>query len=264
LSKKQAYTTILLALVLALAISVGTASDQPELTVFCAASLTGAFDEIEDIYEEASGVPVILNFDGTQALRTQVEQGAYADVFVSANQKHMAALMAEGLVNNDSVTLFAKNSLVVVVPKDNPASINSLSDLAKPGVKIVMGTKDVPVGSYALLVLGNMAKDPDYGPEYRQRVMSNVVSQETTVAYVVSKVALGEADAGFAYKSDVTPGLSERVLKIPIPEMYNVVAEYPIATMKESPNLELAEDFIDFVESDESGAVLEKYGFQPV
>jgi molybdate transport system substrate-binding protein len=225
LSKIQAYTTILLALVLGLALSVGAAPDQPELTVFCAASLTGAFDEIGEIYEDASGVPVVLNFDGTQALRTQVEQGAYADVFVSANQKHMTALMAEGLVNNDSVTLFAKNSLVVVVPKDNPASISTLDDLAKPGVKIVMGTKDVPVGSYALLVLDKMAEDPDYRPEYRERVMSNVVSRETTVAYVVSKVALGEADAGFAYKSDVTPELSEQVQKIPIPEEYNVVAE---------------------------------------
>jgi len=247
-----------------LIISVGICADEPELIVFCAASLTGAFDEIGQMYEDSVEIPVILNFDGTQAIRTQVEQGAYADVFVSANQKHMKALMAEGLVNNDSVVLFAKNSMVVVVPKDNPASIDSIDDLANPGVKIVMGTKDVPVGSYALLVLDNLASDPNYGPDYKDKVMSNVVSQETTVAFVVSKVALGEADAGFAYQSDVTSELSKRVTKIEIPEECNVVAEYPIGILEESDRFDEGEDFINFVLSEDAGAILENYGFQPI
>ncbi len=244
--------------------SLAGGSGTEELVVFCAASLTGAFGEIGQIYEDETGVDVILNFDGTQAIRTQVEQGACADVFVSANKKHMDALMAEGFMENDSVSIFTENRMVVIVPKGNPADVQSLSDLAKPGVMIIMGIKEAPFGSYALQVLDNLANDSDYGPEYREAVISNVISQETTVSQLVSKIALGEADAGFAYQSDISPELSEQVSKVEIPDRYNVVAEYPIGVLKEAENPEEAASFIEFVTSPEGRAVLERYGFQPV
>jgi len=244
--------------------SLAGASGTEELVVFCAASLTGAFGEMGQIYEDETGVDVILNFDGTQAIRTQVEQGAIADVFVSANKKHMDALMSEGFMDNDTVSIFTENRMVVIVPEDNPADIQSLSDLAEPGVMIIMGVKEAPFGSYALQVLDNLANDSAYGPEYRDAVMKNVISQETAVSSLVSKIALGEADAGFAYQSDISPELSEQVSKVEIPDQYNVVAEYPLGVLKESENPDEASSFIEFVISPEGREVLEKYGFMPV
>jgi len=244
--------------------SLAGGSSSEELVVFCAASLTGAFGEMGQIYEDENGVDVMLNFDGTQAIRTQVEQGAIADVFISANKKHMDALMAEGFMDNDTVSIFTENRMVVIVPADNPADIQSLSDLAEPGVMIITGVKDAPFGSYTLQVLDKLANDSTYGPKYREAVMSNVISQETSVSHLVSKIALGEADAGFAYQSDISPELSEQVSKVEIPDQYSVVAEYPLGRLKESENPDQAARFIEFVRSTEGRAVLEKYGFQPV
>ncbi|MCR3883334.1 molybdate ABC transporter substrate-binding protein [Methanotrichaceae archaeon M04Ac] len=244
--------------------SLAGGSSSEELVVFCAASLTGAFGEMGQIYEDENGVDVMLNFDGTQAIRTQVEQGAIADVFISANKKHMDALMAEGFMDNDTVSIFTENRMVVIVPADNPADIQSFSDLAEPGVMIITGVKDAPFGSYTLQVLDKLANDSTYGPKYREAVMSNVISQETSVSHLVSKIALGEADAGFAYQSDISPELSEQVSKVEIPDQYSVVAEYPLGRLKESENPDQAARFIEFVRSTEGRAVLEKYGFQPV
>lgn len=245
--------------------SAGVYAEEPEeLTVFCAASLTGAFEEIGQMYENASGEHVTINFDGTQVLRTQIENGAYADVFVSANMNHMNALQAEGYMNNSSVSIFTKNKIALIVPKDNPGEVYNLTDLAKPGIKIVIGTKDVPVGNYSRQVLAKLADDPAFGPAYEEAVLSNIVSEETNVNYVVSKVALGEADAGFAYKSDVTKGLAEKVLMIEIPDEYNVIATYPIGITSQSGYPVQADEFINFVESSEGGAILEEYGFDPV
>jgi molybdate transport system substrate-binding protein len=258
---KKSVAAILAILTIA---SLAGGSSTEELVIFCAASLTGAFGEMDQIYEDENGVDVILNFDGTQAIRTQVEQGAYADVFVSANKKNMDALMAEGFMDNDSVSIFTENKMVVIVPEDNPADIQTLSDLAEPGVMIVMGIREAPFGSYAFQVLDNLANDSAYGPEFRDAVMNNVVSQETSVSHLVSKIALGEVDAGFAYQSDISPELSEQVSKVEIPDQYNVVAEYPLGRLKESENPDQAASFIEFVISPEGRMVLEKYGFQPV
>lgn len=239
-------------------------ADEPEeLTVFCAASLTGAFEEMGQMYENASGEHVIFNFDGTQVLRTQIENGAYADIFVSANMNHMNALRAEGYMNNSTVSIFTRNKLSLIVPKTNPGDVHNLTDLAKPDIKIVIGTKDVPVGNYTRQILAKLAEDPAYGSEYEQAVLSNIVSEETNVNYVVSKVALGEADAGFAYSSDVTKELADKVLMIEIPDEYNVIATYPIGIMSQSEYPNQAEEFIDMVKSPEGNAVLKEYGFEP-
>ena len=249
---------------LLLAASAGYAQEPKELTVFTAASLTGAFGEIGQMYKNETNISVAFNFDGSQALRTQLENGAYSDVFASANQKQMKAVENDGLMNNSSVVIFTKNKLSLIVPKDNPARIINLSDLAKPGLKIVMGTKDVPVGDYALQIISKMGNDSAYGHNYKEKVLANVISQETNVNYVVTKVALGEADVGFAYVSDITEDLTSKVDKIDIPDEYNVVAQYPMGVLLESKYPVESREFMSLVISDKGKAVLEKYGFAPV
>lgn len=249
---------------LILATSVGFAQEPEELTVFCAASLTGAFGEIGRMYENETNIGVVFNFDGSQVLRTQVENGAYADVFVSANKKQLNALKDEGLTNNSTISVFTTNKPALIVPKDNPAQIQNISDLAKPGLKIVIGTKDVPIGDYTLQILDRLANDTAYGPTFKENVMANVVSNETNVNYIVSKIALGEADAGIAYKSDVTEEMAAKITKIEIPDEYNVIAEYPMGILNQSKYPAEAEEFVNLVKSEEGRAVLEKYGFDPV
>lgn len=245
--------------------SSSVSADEPEeLVVFTAASLTGAFSEIGKTYEDETGIKVVFNFDGSQALRTQIEHGAYADVFVSANNKQMNALKDLGLMNNSSISIFTRNKLSLIIPKDNPAGISDLRDIATPGVKIVIGTKDVPVGDYALQIINNLGDDPSFGPEYKEKVLANIISQETNVNYVVTKIALGEADVGFAYVSDVTRELSSRVSQIEIPDEYNIIAEYPMGITTESRYAAEALDFINLVKSEEGRAVLVRYGFSPV
>jgi len=235
-----------------------------ELTVFCGAGLMGAFTEIGDRYENLTGVIVKFNFDGVPTLRAQIEQGAYADVLVSANLKHMNEMKAEGLIDNSTERIFARNKVAIIVPNDNPANISGLVDLARPGVKILMGTKDLPAGDYALQVLDKLAADPDFGPDYRNQVLANVVSEETTVNRVVSKVALGEADAGFAFISDVSPQMVGKVLRIQIPDEYNVVGDFPIAVLEQSRYPAESQGFIDVVMSEEGQSMIAKYGFIPV
>jgi len=259
LIKKHVLTALIATMILVS--SAAFAEEPKELTVFTAASLTGAFGEIGQVYENETGLSVAFNFDGSQALRTQLENGAYADVFASANKKQMNAIMNEGLMNNSSIIIFAKNKLSLIIPKDNPAKIGNISDLAKPGLKIIMGTKDVPVGDYALQIISKLGNDSAYGSDFKTKVIANVISQETNVNYVVTKVALGEADVGFAYVSDVSEDLASKLNKVDIPNEYNIIAEYPIGVLKDTKYPLQSQDFIDFVTSDQGKAILEKYGF---
>jgi molybdate transport system substrate-binding protein len=267
MKSKKLIPVLLCAVVSALIITCGcTAPTQTaqgkQVTVFAAASLTDAFTEIGQSYHtNHSDTNVSFNFDGSQILQTQIENGAYVDVFASASNSQMNALKNEGYMNNSTVNIFAQNKLEVIIPNGNPANITTMSDLAKPGVKIVIGTQSVPVGNYTLQVLAKMANDTPYGPEYRNRVIANVVSQEPNVNNIVTKVALGEADAGFVYQSDVPLKQKDLVDKIIIPDRYNVVAQYPIGILKQSKDPVLAEDFINYVNSPAGQAVLQKYGF---
>ena len=259
---KRVFAALFAALVLTM--SAGFAQSPKELTVFTAASLTGAFGEIGEMYENETGIHVAFNFDGSQALRTQLDNGAYADLFASANMRQMNAAKSDGLMNNSSVVIFSENRLSLIVPRDNPAKIINLSDLARPGIKIVMGTKDVPVGDYALQIIAKLSNDSNFGPDYKTKVLANVISQETNVNYVVTKVALGEADAGFAYFSDITEEMTSKVDKIDIPDEYNIMAEYPMGILLESEFPAESQEFMNLVMSDEGRSVMEKYGFSPV
>lgn len=237
-------------------------SDTPQtLTVYAAASLTDAFAEIARAFEaENPGVRVILNFGGSQNLRTQIEQGAPADVFASANVKEMDALVAQGFVAVEAPQAFLANRLVVILPKDNPAGIKSLEDLGKPGLKLVLAAEEVPAGRYARQILENL--NALYGDGYADRVLANIVSNEDNIRQAVTKIQLGEADASIVYLSDAVA--APELLRITIPAEVNVTAEYPIAPLVESANPELADAFIAYVLSPAGQASLEKWGFTPV
>ena len=244
---------------------LGTQADlDEELIVFCGAGFTGAMSEIGEIYENISGRRVRFNFDGLPALRVQIEEGAYADLLISPDQRYMDPLVEEGFIEKDTVEVFAGNLVAVVVPANNPANITTIRDLAAPGTKIVMGIKELPIGDHALQVLDNLAEDPEYGPAFKEAVLANVVSLETRVTGIVSKVALGEADAGFAFMSDVTPQMKEKIRKIPLPEGYNVRGDSSIAVLSQSDNSEAAEAFLDLLMSNDAQAILDEYGFIPL
>jgi molybdate transport system substrate-binding protein len=241
-----------------------TSTPEPEpqtLTVFAAASLTDAFTEIGAAFDAANpGVTTTFNFAGSQALRTQIEEGAPADVFASASGKEMDTLVTGGLVAQDSVQIFLTNKLVVILPADNPAGITILENLAKPGIKLVLAAEEVPVGKYARQALDLM--DASFGAGFKDKVLANVVSNEDNVKQVVAKVQLGEADAGIVYISDsiAAPDLKS----IEIPANLNVIAKYPIAPLVKSANADLAAKFIEYVLSTEGQDILSKWGFAPI
>jgi len=233
-----------------------------KLTVFAAASLTDAFNETAQAFEaNNSGVTVALNYAGSQVLATQIKQGATADVFASADQKNMKSVQDAGLMNNSSVAIFAENKLAIIVPTGNPANITSLIDLAKPGVKLDICNSSVPCGNYTLQMLAKASNNSTYGSGFTNSVLANVVSQETNVNDVVAKVALGQADAGMVYKSDLPAAYQSKVQVITIPDSVNVLAQYPVGILSGSQNAQLAQSFINFVTSPAGQAILLKYGF---
>jgi molybdate transport system substrate-binding protein len=237
---------------------------QGPLTIFTAASLTEAFKEMGDNIEQANpGTKVTFNFAGSPTLRTQLAQGARADVFASADEPNMQGAQKEGTIASEP-RLFVRNQLVAIVPTANPAQVMRLQDLAKPGVKLVLTNKEVPVGNYSRQALAKMSQDAAFGPEFAPRVLANLVSEETNVKQVVAKVQLGEADAGMVYSSDVTPAVRGAVQALAIPEPFNVIANYPIAVVRDAPNAAGARAFIDYVLSPAGQAILTKHGFLAV
>jgi molybdate transport system substrate-binding protein len=251
-------------LILALLLSA-CGPDSPRLAsqslrVFAAASLNDAFSEIGQAFETSHpGSKVQFNFAGSNTLRAQIEQGASPDVFASANTKEMTSLIAAGFVQQPDQKIFLTNKLVIVVPKGNPAGIQSPSDLARTGVKIVLAAAEVPAGRYARQALEQL--NAAYGENYSAQVMDNVVSNETDVRQALAKVQLGEVDAGIVYTSDAVA--APEVGQIAIPDPYNIRAEYPIAPLVHAPNPELARQFVDFVLSPAGKSILEKWGFTP-
>ncbi|MCZ7554218.1 MAG: molybdate ABC transporter substrate-binding protein [Anaerolineae bacterium UTCFX2] len=236
-----------------------------DLTVFAAASLTAAFGEIGTRFEAAhSGVTVVFNFAGSQQLAQQIKEGARADVFASANQIQMEALIAAGEVAGGAQQIFAMNRLVVIYPNDTPGRVMELKDLAKPGLKLVLAAKEVPVGQYSLDFLDKASAEPAFDTTFKAEALNNVVSYEDTVKAVLAKVALGEADAGIVYVSDISGADAGKVKWIDIPDALNVIAVYPIAPVVESQQPELAQAFISLVLSQAGQDILAKYNFIPM
>ncbi len=234
------------------------------LTIFAASSLTDAFNEMKGKIEAANpGTSLTFNFAASSALRTQLEQGAKADVFASADTVQMGNAQKSNLINGDP-SLFVRNTPVIIVPANNPKGIASVADLAKPGVKLVLATKDVPIGNYARQVFDKVSADPAYGSDFGTKALANLVSEEANVRQVVSKVQLGEGDAGIVYSSDVTPAVRDQVKIITIPMPLNAIAEYPAAALKGSSNDAGARAFIAYLLSPEGQSILQKWGFIPV
>jgi molybdate transport system substrate-binding protein len=244
--------------------SQGTSGEQGSsgtLTVLAASSLTDAFGELAIMFQEQNpDTEVRTSFGGSSELLTQIEQGAPADVFASADADKMDTALQDDLVNEPQT--FARNRPVIIVPKDNPAGIYGLQDLAKSGTKLVLAQDGVPIAEYAKKILANA--DPEYGGNFEQQVMNNVVSREANVRASANRVSLGEADATFVYITDVTPDIEDQVEVIEIPTDLNIIATYPIATLKEATNPELSQRWIDLVLSDEGQRLLEEYGFERV
>ena len=234
------------------------------LTVLAAASLTGSFTDMGKLFESKNpGVKVAFNFAGSQQLAEQLNQGAPADVFASASTKYMDAAVTSKRVNLADAQNFVKNVLVVIFPKANPAGVKTLQDLAKPGLKLVLGDKSVPAGQYSLDFMDKAVKDPTFDPKYKDNVLKNVVSYETDVKAVVSKVTLGEADAGIVYITDFNPA-ADKLGKLDIPDTLNTIATYPIAPISDSKNPDLARAFVALVLSPDGQAIMAKAGFLTV
>jgi len=233
------------------------------LNVFAAASLSEAFKILGAEFERAHpGMSVRFNFAGSQQLVLQMEQGASADVFASADQRWMDTAREHDLVVEAS-RVFARNRLVVIVPRTNPAWIGRLEDLARRGVKLVLAAAAVPAGKYSREVLRNLRSAPGFPPEYDERVLANVVSEEDDVKAVVAKVQLGEADAGVVYRSDVTAAVAKHIRVFEIADPYNVLASYPIAVTRSTANPGTARAFLELMEGPMGQGVLAQHGFLP-
>jgi len=231
------------------------------LTILAASSLTDAFGELGNTFEEQNpGTTVKQSFGASSDLLAQIQQGAPADVFASAATEEMDTAEKDGLVARKP-EVFVKNREVIMVPKDNPANINGLQDMAKPGIKLVLAAKDVPAADYAIEILGKA--NEEYGPSFKSDVLSNVVSREADVRASVNRVVVGDADATFGYASDYTPDIRDKVKVIPIPPKQNIIATYPIATLKDAEDPELAKKWVDLVTSSEGQKVLKNWNFEP-
>jgi len=230
--------------------SAAAAGSQPApttLTVFAAASLQPAFDRIGQQLKSQENLTTTFSYAGTQTLTAQLQQGAPADVFASADTAHMTTVQNAGLVAG-SPRVFAHNRLEIAVEHGNPKGIHGLSDLSRSGLVVVLADPSVPAGKYAAQALA------------AAHVTVRPASLEPQVTGVLSKVALGEADAGIVYVSDIVT--SGKVDGVTIPDDQNVIAEYPIAALSSAQNPAGAQAFITYVLSAAGQGVFKAAGLQ--
>ncbi len=226
----------------------GSDGGDTTLTVYAAASLTTTFEELAERFEEShDGVDVELSFAGSSDLVAQIQSGAPADVFASADEANMDKLTADGLQGSEP-RVFATNTLQIATPPDDPAGVGSLADLADPDLNLVVCAPEVPCGAAAVRLAeeAGVTLAPD--------------SEEQSVTDVLGKVTSGEADAGLVYVTDVVAA-GDDVRGIDVPEARSVVNAYPIATVADSDEADLAQEFVDLVLGDEGQQVLADAGF---
>lgn len=239
------------------------AADRPpaRLTVMAAASLSEVMTEIGQAFTAAHpGVDLQFNFAGSHQLVFQLAQGAPADVFASADTTQMTAAIATGRVLTGTPQSLASNRLTIVYPAANPANLKTIGDLARPGLKLLVADPNAPVGRYAQVFFDQVSQSGRYGDAFGDQVRQNIVSYEENVKAVLSKVQLGEADAGIVYTSDAA---TSDVGVIEIPGDLNVMATYFIAPIGDSPQAALAQAFVDLAASPTGQAILAKHGFGP-
>lgn len=236
----------------------GCSNEKQTITVFAASSLTESVKEIRETYiKEQTDKNVELNLDSSSRLRLQIEQGMKAQIYLSANKKHYDILKEKGMIASGKY--FLSNSMVLIVPSDNPAKIEKLEDLGK-ACKFVIAQKEVPAGNYALQILDKL--NNKFGNNYKEKVLTNVVSKENNVKQVVAKIVLGEADAAFVYSSDVTLEIKEKVKVIEIPKEYNVNASYWAAILKTAENNDDVKELYDMLTEEMCQNIFNKYGFE--
>jgi molybdate transport system substrate-binding protein len=237
------------------------ASAAAELEIYAPASLKKAMERVTAAYEAATpGTTVTVATDSSAALETKIEQGAPADVFLSADTTNPQKLVDAGLAVGE-VTPFAGNTLTVIVPADNPAAVRTPTDLAKAGVKIIAAGESVPVTKYAARLVDNLAAQSGYPADFAARYAANIVSREDNVSAVVTKVGLGEGDAGIVYVTDATG--PDDVAQVPVPDAANVSATYAGVVVKESPDQAAATAFLGWLAGPDGQAVLAPLGFLP-
>jgi molybdate transport system substrate-binding protein len=246
-----------LTVTLSLSLIAAAVAAEP-LQVFAAASLAGPFQELGKLFGRA----VTFQFAGTSELRMQIEHGARADVLAFASTDEMDRAVDAGLVREPRV--FAKNRLVLIVPRSNPGRIRTFRDLARPALKLVTTHPGVPIGKYTLAMFERVAQDPDHGEPFRDAVKRNFVSLEINVKHVCAKVSLSEADGGIVYYSDVTARLGQTVRALDIPDRFNVQASYAIAVVARSSQPAASGAFLDLVVSPEGQAILARHNFGTV
>lgn len=234
---------LLAAALLVLAAACGGGDDERTLTVFAAASLSDVFEELDPAAR--------FNFAGSDELATQLREGAEADLYAAASPRYPQELFAEGVVERPRT--FATNRLVLIVPRDNPRQIETPADVAAPGVKLVIGAEGVPIGDYTRDVLDRAG---------RNDVLRRVVSEEEDVRGVLGKVALGEADAGFVYATDVAAA-ADHVRAIELPSESQAKIEYQIAVVRESASREAALRFVQSLLGARGRSSLRAAGFGP-
>lgn len=238
--------------------SAPSASAAGSITVYAAASLADAFEDLAAVYADETGVDVVLSFDASSALRTQIEEGAPADVFASADLVNAQMLVDAGRTAGPS-RVFASNALTIVVPADNPAAIDAWSTLAEPGLRIIAAGEHVPITRYAVELVAKLAAHPDAPNGFADGYAANVASREDNVRAVLAKIEIGEGDAAIVYETDATS--SDEVTAVVIPEAANVVAEYAVVTIDGASSG--AAEFVIWLLGEEAQAILAEHGFRP-
>jgi molybdate transport system substrate-binding protein len=231
------------------------------LTILAAASLKAALDEAKAAYEAANpGTTLVITTDSSAALEAQLEQGAYADVFLSADAANPQKLVDGGFAEGES-KVFAGNRLTIVVPTDNPGGIESWADLVKGGLKVIAAGEAVPITKYATQLIDNLAAQPDAPAGFAAAYAANIVSREENVKALIAKIELGEGGAGIVYVTDAAA--STKVETVDVPEAANVPATYAGVVLKASDDILRAEGFLDWFAGPDGQAILAPHGFLP-
>jgi len=251
---------ILIALAVLAGCGLAATTRAPALIVVAAASLRDAGSAEADAYQRRTGVPVLFSADSSAALRAQIEQGAEVDVFLSADTRNPEALAAAGRTDGDVVP-FAGNRLAIVVPAGNPAGIASPFDLGRPGLKVIAAGDLVPISDYAARLIEALAGLPAAPPGLADGYAANVVSHEDSVSAVLSKIELGEGDAGIVYATDAAA--SSRVITLEIPAEADVVATYAGVVPDTAGWPEGGHAFLDWIVAPDGQAILARFGFLP-
>jgi len=241
--------------------SAAPSAGSAALTIYGAASLKGVLDKVKTAYETANpGTTLTISTDSSATLETQIEQGAPADVFLSADTTNPKKLVDKGLAAGAAVT-FAGNKLTIIVPTANPAGIKTPADLAKTGVKVIAAGDAVPITKYASQLVANLAKEAGYPADFAAKYSANIASKEDNVRAIVAKIELGEGDAGIVYVTDAKA--STKVTAVDVPDTANVPATYSGVVVKASKNAAAAQAFLTWIAGPDGQAILSSFGFLP-